>query len=231
MLNPLFNLPYYLIGMYFGLINFAIQKGIALYKMDSSDSYSLIEMIEKHKDKYDEESYIKNNDDNENKNIVNNIEFDKLNLDSESQGRRSFDNSSSKSVEEESELNNSYKLKRKKKKVSKPKKNSDKSYQTKEKNINNENSERKGELNEKIKEMPFLISPLKFLNFHRRINRKNILRIGYLLIFFIILFISLFHITIILRIRREKQDKNIEIYSLEDMISNNSLNIFYFFDI
>ena len=231
MLNPLFNLPYYLIGMYFGLINFAIQKGIALYKMDSSDSYSLIEMIEKHKDKYDEESYIKNNDDNDNTNIVNNIEFDKLNLDSESQGRRSFDNSSSKSVEEESELNNSYKLKRKKKKVSKPKKKSNESYQTREKNINNENSERKGELNEKIKEMPFLISPLKFLNFHRRINRKNILRIGYLLIFFIILFISLFHITIILRIRREKQGKNIEIYSLEDMISNNSLNIFYFFDI
>jgi len=28
MLNPLFNLPYYLMGMYFGLINYSVQKGI-----------------------------------------------------------------------------------------------------------------------------------------------------------------------------------------------------------
>ena len=33
MLNPLFNLPYYLIGMFFGLINYSVQKGItSLYK-------------------------------------------------------------------------------------------------------------------------------------------------------------------------------------------------------
>ena len=28
MINPLFNLPYYLMGMYFGLINYSVQKGI-----------------------------------------------------------------------------------------------------------------------------------------------------------------------------------------------------------
>ena len=32
MLNPIFNIPYYLIGIYFGFINFSIQKGISIYK-------------------------------------------------------------------------------------------------------------------------------------------------------------------------------------------------------
>ena len=34
MLNPLFNLPSFLIGMFFGLINYSIQKGINLYDSD-----------------------------------------------------------------------------------------------------------------------------------------------------------------------------------------------------
>ena len=32
MINPLFNLPYFLIGMYFGLMNYTIQKGIISLK-------------------------------------------------------------------------------------------------------------------------------------------------------------------------------------------------------
>ena len=35
MLNPIYNLPSYLIGMFFGLINYSIQKGINLYGVDA----------------------------------------------------------------------------------------------------------------------------------------------------------------------------------------------------
>ena len=36
MIHPVFNLPYYLIGMYFGLINYSVQKGItSFYKANS----------------------------------------------------------------------------------------------------------------------------------------------------------------------------------------------------
>ena len=44
MLNPLFNLPSFLIGMYFGLVNFAIQRGIInLYKDDQLKEIELLE--------------------------------------------------------------------------------------------------------------------------------------------------------------------------------------------
>ena len=38
MINPIFNLPYFLIGMYFGLMNYTIQKGIL--NLNKSDFYS-----------------------------------------------------------------------------------------------------------------------------------------------------------------------------------------------
>ena len=43
MLHPLFNLPYYLIGMYFGLINYSVQKGItSIYKSkENKTSFNL----------------------------------------------------------------------------------------------------------------------------------------------------------------------------------------------
>jgi hypothetical protein len=39
MINPLFNLPYFLIGMYFGLMNYTIQKGI--YSLKKTDLFTL----------------------------------------------------------------------------------------------------------------------------------------------------------------------------------------------
>ena len=42
--NPIFNLPSFLIGMFFGLINYSIQKGINL---NTSDSYQKIFTFEK----------------------------------------------------------------------------------------------------------------------------------------------------------------------------------------
>jgi len=42
MLNPFFNLPSFFIGMYFGLINYSIQRGVNLY---SNQSYQRIYSI------------------------------------------------------------------------------------------------------------------------------------------------------------------------------------------
>jgi hypothetical protein len=47
MINPLFNLSYYLIGMYFGLVNYTIQKGInKLYKSNKAKSFITREEME-----------------------------------------------------------------------------------------------------------------------------------------------------------------------------------------
>ena len=32
MLNPLYNMPSFLIGMFFGIINYSIQRGVSIYK-------------------------------------------------------------------------------------------------------------------------------------------------------------------------------------------------------
>ena len=45
MLRPLFNSPYYLIGMYFGFINYSAQKGITtLYKANSSQDRAMVDL-------------------------------------------------------------------------------------------------------------------------------------------------------------------------------------------
>ena len=47
MINPLFNLSYYLIGMYFGLVNYTIQKGInKVYKSNKVKSFITKEEME-----------------------------------------------------------------------------------------------------------------------------------------------------------------------------------------
>ena len=47
MINPLFNLSYYLIGMYFGLVNYTIQKGInQIYKSNKVKSFITKEEME-----------------------------------------------------------------------------------------------------------------------------------------------------------------------------------------
>ena len=43
MINPLFNLPYFLIGMYFGLMNYTIQKGI--YSLKQTNFFGVKERI------------------------------------------------------------------------------------------------------------------------------------------------------------------------------------------
>ena len=111
MIHPLFNLTYYLIGIYFGLINYAIQKGI----IDS-----------------------------------NKINFDKLFL-------------SKDEIEEENDKNNN----------------------TPEEPKENDKEKEKGEYNDEVQKMPFLITPIKFVKWHRNRTKKCLFIIY---IIFIILF-------------------------------------------
>ena len=81
--------------------------------------------------------------------------------------------------------------------------------------------------------MPFLKSPINFLNFHQRINKRCLLKIIILICICFILVSMFFHIIILFTNNKEKEDKNTEFisFSLEEIISNYSLNIFYLFDI
>ena len=80
MINPLFNLPYFLIGMYFGLMNYTIQKGILnLNKSDFYSTFSLNQRIfSENKKEDDNESNHEDNDldDSREEKINNNIKKD-----------------------------------------------------------------------------------------------------------------------------------------------------------
>ena len=181
MLNPLFNLPFYLIGIYFGLINFSIQKGISLFKKEK-DSYAMIELLEKN------ETPIKNNDNDNNGSNNDNIQ---------------------NKIISENEVN----------KIS-----FDQSFENGQK-INADHFE----LNDKLIEMPFLLLPIKFLNFHQGYNKKCLIKL--IILFFVIFIIFSSSILQIILSYKEKYNKDENLYSLEGIISNQFLNIFYLIDI
>ena len=216
MLNPIFNLPYYLIGMYFGLVNFSIQKGVTLFKFKTNESYALIEMFENEQDNEMKE------DDDMNKEDSDNVSKDDNKVIKMNKISKTIND---KNGEEVLKLSNSYEYSRKKKSSKKRK-------QKEEKNINFQKNENE-DLDDKIKEMPFLISPLKFLNYHRGYHRQNFFRI-LIIFFFIFIILSMFiHMIMILIYQKNNKENinNIDLFSLKDIIPNYFLNIFYLVDI
>ena len=216
MLNPIFNLPYYLIGMYFGLVNFSIQKGVTLFKFKMNESYALIEMFENEQDNEMKE------DDDMNKEDSDNVSKDDNKVIKMNKISKTINN---KNGEEVLKLSNSYEYSRKKKSSKKRK-------QKEEKNINFQKNENE-DLDDKIKEMPFLISPLKFLNYHRGYHRQNCFRI-LIIFFFIFIILSMFiHMIMIFIYQKNNKENinNIDLFSLKDIIPNYFLNIFYLVDI
>ena len=217
MLNPIFNLPYYLIGMYFGLVNFSIQKGVTLFKFKTNESYALIEMFENEQDNEMKE------DDDMNKEDSDNVSKDDNKVIKMNKISKTINNN--KNGEEVLKLSNSYEYSRKKKSSKKRKK-------KEEKNINFQKNENE-DLDDKIKEMPFLISPLKFLNYHRGYHRQNCFRI-LIIFFFIFIILSMFiHMIMIFIYQKNNKENinNIDLFSLKDIIPNYFLNIFYLVDI
>jgi hypothetical protein len=213
LISPIYNLTCFLIGMYFGLINYSIQKGITnIYKNDENKTFNnnlfSLSIPEKQNNEEDIDN-IKNDDTNylsdKSSNINDNEEDEDL-----------FDNNNEKEEMKKINSKNNY--------------NSGKI-------IYDENIKKyleKEEYSDTIKQIPFLILPIKFANFHRN-NKDKCFSIISIIIAFIIL-ISLMMLTKIfiyakLYIDENIQDKDIvSKLSFESIIPNLVLNMIYSLD-
>ena len=238
MLNPLYNMPSFFIGMYFGLVNYTIQRGVNSRSKQSN-------YIELKLHEFDRLNAKENNDDN-NDNNDNNV----------NNGNK--DNNNKKHKFKSLYVKNGFHFNSKKGKSrsnSQKKIISDKDINTRiefnNEKINNNyfNNTGKPEFSESFDnpldsknilfEMPFLKTAIGFTNFHRKNQDKFFFKL--LFLFCIILF--LFFSTIIyimiykyidININSEeimKNKKQIDFLSFEDIIPNTFLNIVYILDI
>ena len=211
MLNPIFNLPSFLIGMYFGLVNYTIQRGINnLSKVDKYKEYELLnqsrnDSIKRMKTK-EKKEFIFDNTNSENLRI-NRISTYSISISSTYDNNEFFNNSNNKSFikEDESEITKS-----------------------------NAESNILSETNEKLIDMPYLKSTVSFTNFHRR-NQDNIILkiILFISIIFILFFILVKYIFIYIHItiNLSTNKKLIDTLSFDKIIPNYFLNILYAIDI
>ena len=221
MLNPLFNLPSFLIGMFFGLINYSIQKGISL---NSYDTYKRIfslgnrepTLAESETESINLKNYhnVRATMKHENDNIIIKLNNFKESEDKNQECIRSYSQMITTDKNPQSNKN--------------IEKNDSVSF--------NMSFTAKEEYDEKIKEMPFLILPIKFLNFHRQNEGRFYFRI---IVYFFILLITFFSLSqfifsfIYARINVEV-DKIEDIknkLSFSDIIKNPILNFIYAIDI
>ena len=212
MINPLFNLPSFLIGMYFGIVNYTIQRGIT--NSEKNKHYISIESLS----------------------ISNNGSFvvSNLNVRNKSENYSKIMNKTIKSDNYIKIYNNE------KENIS-----HDFSSKSNEENNNTISSNdsnakisfgRKSTLkyDEKIKEMPFLISAINFTDFHRtNQDRKSIKIILSLFIFSIFIFCFIQYIYIYIYTERylKPNGNDLTKLALENIIPNKSLNIIYLIDI
>ena len=212
MLNPLYNLPCFLIGMFFGLVNFTIHRGANINgysKVELLDSTNKtnIEEINKKKDSW-EDFHGSSFDDN-----YKNISNDKIDVDF----KRNL-------TSENKELNNKTNELLDNDKIN--------DEDTTSLNLDDNFNEQSGI----IQKMPFLKLPIILRNFHKRnqSNIKIVIIIAVPFLILLILFISLRYIIIGTYIKesiKEDNKKFIEKFSLEDIITNKFLNIIYLIDL
>ena len=234
MLNPIYNMPSFLIGMFFGIINYSIQRGVSL---NITSNYQRIFSVENNQqsfalDKKEEEqkeellkmpTMIQGNFNSEGIELVNlNLTNSKNVYYQQQEDEMNENNRSLTFLEENSK---SYKKKAKKKKA--PKNTQSFIIDRSETNI--------GELDPRIKEMPFLIWPTKFLNFHRHNEGKWYFK---LIIFLFVIFILLFSCAQFIVVGKycniddkDGKDETMEKLSLQKVISNYTLNFIYVIDI
>lgn len=234
MLSPLFNLPYYLIGMYFGLINYTVEKGVtSLYREN------MYKFIHNKKDNEIDNNEIDNNEDEDKEEIVSRIttlksietsyqldeldedELNKLQSSSKNQ-RNSLGHKGMKNLKD-SIINKNKKNKEIKKEI----------------NTNNNNDNITQELAKEIKAMPFLISPVIIKNWHdKRTDKKYFFYILVSILTLIIVFFIVIHYIIISHYEKEidgsddqPMRKILFKLSLEKVICDHFLNFIYLIDI
>ena len=151
MIHPLFNFPYYLIGMYFGLVNYTIQKGI--FSLNKTNIYN----------------------------------FEETPL------------SDKKDIENE--------------------------FSNEESDKENEEEETRNELCQEVMKMPFLIGPITFVQWTRKIKLKYLVILIFIFIFiFIFGFVGIYYYVY----HYYKEDNSV--YML-DVYNNFILNLVYRIDI
>ena len=241
MLNPISNFPSFLIGMYFGLINYSMQKGIS-YKRSRNASFSTLLYLSK-KDTIIESKI--NGDDEEEINLFENkpeIENPKRQslIQYTSIEDKELKNKYNLIDNEESPDKRMYKsqIHRRKRRKNKKKSNKKKSIEN-DLQINGEQDDKDDQDdNDKIlKEMPFLIYPTKLLNFHKQKLDKWYFKV--IICFFIIFGLICMSINLIyiyyfdrVNLQNQKVQKDhLENLALEKVITNPGLNIFYSLDI
>ena len=208
MINPLFNLPSFLIGMYFGMVNYIIQRGINNSK--KSGHYIPIESLSGSGSSLFEIA----NDDNGEKNfkILNKQNtFNRYHKIFKIKNEKESNDFSSNSNEENNIIS------------------------TNDKNLSNTFAKSSLEIyNEKLKEIPFLMSAVNFTDFHRINHDKKYIKIITGLSIVLIVFLSLvqyIYIIIYAETYLEKNGNDLTKLALEKIIPNKSLNIIYVLDI
>ena len=238
LIHPLFNLNYFLIGMFFGLINYSIQKGITdIYDFEKTNNYrSMLDLS-------DSKNLNINDDDKEEENDTVKKKF-----------TFSFDETNSKindlnddNVSKTDELllkksRNNDKLFRNfhspEKKI-KNRRNNDINDINKNDNEKlekfileeNEKGSEKKEYSEIIKQIPFLIWPIKFSNFHKTFRNKWFINLFIVIAFLLVVFFVLAQ-SIFTFVKLEADAKDIvKELSFQKIIPDTALNIIFLLDI
>ena len=218
MLNPIFNLPSFLVGMYFGLANFTIQRGINNLNKDIiyNDEYELVEK--------ESISPIKKNKDDD----INKIDFQINTLPTNDKIYRAltFTRPNESSFRKDKIIANEQK-----------KKSFDIDYERRKKSLD---INMPMETNVVSIDLSFSKSSASFTNFHQK--NQDTKKVKIILVIFIILtlfFIFVRYIFIYTNIEKKIKNSNekvkgkriSDILSLEDLIPNLFLNILYVIDI
>ena len=238
-IHPLFNLSYFLIGIFFGLINYSIQKGIT--DLEEKNDYKNIFLLS--------DSKIINNDDNgdEESQIIkkkntfslkdSNIDKNELNLNNISK----IDDTLSEKFSHNNKLFGNFNNSIEKNKKYRNKRikdindiNSD-SSENFEKYLDEESElgSKKVEYSERIKQMPFLIWPILFSNFHKKNKNKMILNIVIIITFFLLIFFIFAQFLFVLAKVKEDifGEKIAKELSFRKIICEIGLNIIFLLDI
>ena len=162
MINPLFNLPYFLIGMYFGLMNYTIQKGI--YNITKTNLFKTEERVSM-----------------------------------DTKNKKDFENELN---QEENDL-----------------------YYTLDDKINNNDNEQENN-NKKnfcyeVTKMPFLMTPIIFVQWHRKQSIKCLY--SFFIIFSLLILFFIFFITSVFHYKEE--------YDFKKIMENKIINFIYRIDI
>ena len=224
MLTPIFNFPSFLIGMYFGLVNFTIQKGI--HDLNENENFNNeLELVENERIsslKENKTGKFNNfdlgiNDNSDNDTLSKSLTYNNANIIEINEDKIIVNTENKKSLDEQ------YEKAKKNLDINKPIENDD-----------------------ILMEMPFLKTTVDFTNFHRKNQDKKLLK-TILSIFIILNLFFIFVRYIFIYTNIEKEIKNSDeksndynksnvkrisdILSLESLITNYFLNILYIIDI